>query len=73
MAINNSEGDTTPPPLRYNTDGSRMCLQIGKVRDFYEIYNFYVTIFCMTTYFGKKLIKSNESFVKHMYVWSNSN
>lgn len=38
MAINNSEDDTTPPPLGYKTDGSRMCLRIGKVRDFYEIY-----------------------------------
>lgn len=64
MAINNSEEDTTPPPLGYKTDGSRMCLQIGKVRDFYEIY----ILVCnnIWTYFGKKLIKSNESFVKHV-------
>jgi hypothetical protein len=34
---------------------------------------YYVTIFCIWNYFGKKLIKSNESFVQHMYVWSNSN
>jgi len=38
MAINNSEEDKTPPPLEYKTDGSRMCLQTGKVTDFYEIY-----------------------------------
>jgi len=38
MAINNSGYDTIPPPLGYKTDGSRMCLQIGKVRDSYEIY-----------------------------------
>jgi len=31
-----------------------------------------VRIFSMWTYFGKKLIMYNESFVKHMYVWSNS-
>jgi len=38
MAINNSGDGTTPPPLECKTDGRRMCLQIGKVRDFYEIH-----------------------------------
>jgi len=38
MAINNSEDDTIPPPLGCKTDGSRMSLQIGNVRDFYDVY-----------------------------------